>query len=183
MANEILQQVVCPSCQNPIDVRRHGQHVVCDACGSHYILRGRLCPNCNTYHSTEKPFCGACGTALERVCRNCNTNNWAGDEYCIRCGQPMDIFEILALQHKDKRREYLARRHAQIRDLRAQEEEASQKRMAELEAIAAAYEQEEQRRLALRRAQDKKTIRIVAMVAVIFILIVLAYTLITLLAT
>lgn len=182
MANELLQEVACPNCQNPIDVREHGRHVVCDACNSRFILQGRLCPNCNTYHSPAQPFCGACGTAMERVCRHCNTNNWAGDEYCSQCGKAMDIFELLALLHKDTRREYLARRHRQIRSLRKREDEASRKRMAELEALAAAYQQEQQRRLALRQAEEKQVLKVALGAVSIFIFLVLAYTMITLIA-
>lgn len=182
MANELLQEVACPNCKNSIDIREHGIHVVCDACSSHFILRGRLCPACNTYHSSEKSFCGACGTAMERVCRHCNTNNWAGDEYCNRCGKAIDIFELLALLHKDTRREYLARRHRQIRSLRKREDAASRKRMAELEALAAAYFQEQERLVALRQTDENRLLKIALSAVAIFILLVLAYTMVSLLA-
>ena len=182
MANEILQEIACPNCRNPIDVREHGRHVTCAACSSHFILRGHLCPNCGTYHAVEKPFCGACGTAMERICRNCNTNNWTGDEYCSRCGRAMDIFEVLALLHKDARREYMARRLAEIRSLREQEEIASEKRMEELEAQATEHWDRLQRRMAEKREKEKRTLRLTLGAVALFFLIILTYTLVSLLA-
>ena len=181
MVNEILQEIACPNCRYPIDVREHGRHVTCDACSSRFILRGHFCPNCGTYHSKEKPFCGACGTALERICRNCNTNNWTGDEYCSQCGKAMDIFEVLALQHKDARREYMARRLQEIRALREQEEVASQKRMEELEAIAAEHWNEVEQRMAEKREKDRRTLRLTLGAVALFFLIILAYTVFSLL--
>lgn len=172
VSDELLREVACPNCQNPIDIRAHGQHVVCDACSSRFILYGHLCPQCNSYHEQERTFCGKCGAQMQRVCRRCLHQNWAGDEYCASCGQPMDIFDLLAQQHREVRDQQLPERHAQIRALKQQEGAAAEARMAELKAIAEAYDREQEARRQARQKQER-LVMLVATSALFFFLVVL----------
>lgn len=175
MDNHLLQEVACPNCQNPIDIREHGKHITCDACGSHFLLNGHLCPQCNSYHQDEELFCGQCGAALTRTCRRCKASNWSAEETCTQCGAAMDIFDLLSLQHETTRRKAKEEREVEIRALRAQEEVAAVKRMEELREI------EEQRRrfisqqLEVRRRQDNRLLLIAVTAIAVFVVLVLAY--------
>lgn len=181
MTEPILQEIACPNCQNPIDVREHGAHVVCDACGSRFILRGRLCPHCNRYHAEEIAFCASCGEPMTRVCRHCGAGNWAGDEYCAECGAALDIFDLLALQDEQARHSFLEERRRQIRRLREQEDAASEKRMEELEAIEKTRQAEVHRRLAQQREQERRLLLAVFAGVALFMFLVIAYAVVSLL--
>lgn len=181
MTDPILEEIACPNCQNPIDVREHGAHVLCDACGSRFILRGRLCPHCNNYHDEELDFCTRCGEPLTRVCRHCGGSNWAGDEYCAMCGAALDIFDLLALQDEQTRHDFMEERRRQIRQMRASEEVASARRMEELVAIEEARQAELRRRLAQQRKQERRLLLTVFAGVAIFILLVALYAVVSLL--
>lgn len=181
MSNEILQEIACPNCQNPIDVREHGRHVACDACSSRFILRGHLCPGCGAYHAQEKSFCGNCGQALQRVCRNCSAANWTGDEYCVNCGNAMDIFDLLAMEHKRTSQEAVERRREEIRRLKELEDLASAERMQALQAIEERRLADLHRRRQKQKQQERQMLLLAFGLVVIFLLVLLVYTAVSLL--
>ena len=148
----MLTELACPNCQNAIDPRDHGKHVNCDACGSHFILDGHFCANCNAYYKDEVGFCQECGSSMHRLCRKCNTRNWAGDEHCKNCGAALDIFEILHQQNNQAAADRLIERQLFAREIKEKEKAASAKRMADLQQI----EQDRRREIARRRQIQKK---------------------------
>lgn len=152
MSNEILVEIACPNCLNPIDVREHGQHVTCDACNSKFILQGHLCPQCSTYHETSVRICGQCGTALQRTCRRCGTENWSGEEYCIRCGDALDILDIVSVTANEEAMRHRAAKQETIRQVRAETQAASEKRMQEFMEI----ERERQAQLRARKKSRQR---------------------------
>lgn len=171
MSGDLLYEVVCPNCQNPIDLRQHGEHVRCDACGSQFLLNGHLCPECQSYHSTEAPFCAKCGAALTRVCRRCRTSNWAGDEYCVECGASLDIFDLLALQHRNVRQDMLEENWQQIRDLRELEEAAARQRSDALQAIENDRQEYLRQRLANQQRQERRLLVLAGIAVALFLLV------------
>ena len=178
MSNDILQEIACPNCRNPIDIRtQHGNHVQCDACSSRFILKGHVCPNCGTYHEHEQAFCRQCGDPLARMCPKCQTSNWVGDEYCQQCGSAMDLLELMKLQHEAQSLESQRRRSAQIQDIKQREEEAAQKRMAELEAIETERQRWEQEQKANQRKQEMLMFAGLGVVAVIVFLVIILFSL------
>lgn len=179
MSSDILQEIACPNCQNPIDIREHGRHIQCDACGSQFILNGHLCPQCSSYHHEQETFCRNCGTALARTCRRCKFSNWAGEEYCAQCGEPMDIFDLLSLQHRDVRRAMQERREAEIRELRAQEEVAARERLEALEEIEVERRQLVATRLAEQRRQERRLMFFSVTAVAVFVLVVAIYLLLS----
>jgi hypothetical protein len=181
MSNELLHEVACPNCQNPIDIREHGRHVTCDACSSQFILRGHLCPNCSTYSDKEEPVCGQCGAALTRICRKCNTPNWAGDEYCVQCGQAMDILDLIANQMAMNTADRLLSQRQQARQLKEIEELASNQRMQEMMAQEEVRQAEIRRRLAIQKKQERKLFMLMGLGIVCFILVLIIYGLFSLL--
>jgi uncharacterized protein YbaR (Trm112 family) len=181
MTNELLTEVACPNCRNPIDVREHGRHVTCDACGSQFVLRGHLCPNCSTYNEQEAPVCSQCSTALKRICRKCTTVNWAGDEYCIQCNNAMDILDFIAGNHGMKTADRLLEQRHRAKQIQEIEELASNKRMEELMAIENARQAQVRQRIKAQKSQERKLFVLMGLAIGFFVLILLFYGLISLL--
>ncbi|MCI0578618.1 MAG: zinc ribbon domain-containing protein [Chloroflexi bacterium] len=180
MSDEIFQEVACPNCRNPLDVRQgHGKHITCDACGSEFLLRGHLCPNCSAYSNAEQSICGQCGMALTRICGKCRTPNWAGDEYCVQCGSPMDILDILKRQYTHSTAERLTDQMAEARRLKEIEELASERRMAELMAIEEQRQIELRRRLAQQKQQERTLLVLVFGAIALFLVVLVIYALIS----
>lgn len=172
----MLTEIACPNCLNPIDVRGHGRHVTCDACRSRFILQGHVCPACNAYHSQETKFCAECGQALTRVCQKCHAVNWTGDEYCHGCGASLDIFQLLHLHHKQATADRLNEQMEFARTIKAQEQTASDRRMAKMKADEAARLAEIARR---RQAQKQKDKQMFIMLAVGILIVILLLGLVT----
>lgn len=177
MSSEILQQIACPNCQSSIDLREHGQYVTCEACNSQFLLRGRLCPNCHRYHSQETAFCASCGHSLMRACLKCQTSNWAGDEYCANCGNAMDLLELMRVNQKAAREEFMSQRQENARRMKALEEEASQKRMADFLEMEQARQADLRRRLEKQRQQERRIFYFAVGLSLIFITLVALFVL------
>ena len=173
--SDILQEVACPNCRSPIDIRYHGKHVTCDACSSQFLLVGHLCPHCQTYHEKEVSFCGTCGKALNRVCRKCRTPNWAGDEYCHQCGTAMDLLDLITARHQKESAEQMEMRREQIARLKILEEEASRRRMEELMEIEATRREELLRRRNKQKERERMMVIITGIIVAVFILMLLAF--------
>jgi uncharacterized protein YbaR (Trm112 family) len=181
MTNELLTEVACPNCRNPIDVREHGRHVTCDACSSQFLLRGHLCPNCASYNVEEASVCGYCSTALTRICRKCTTVNWTGDEYCRQCNNPMDILDLIAGNYAMKTSDRLLEQRHRAREIQAIEEVDSNRRMAELMEIENARQAEVRRRIQAQKKQEQKLFILMGLGIGLFVLILIFYGLISLL--
>lgn len=181
MTNELLTEIACPNCRNQIDVREHGRHVTCDACGSQFILRGHLCPNCTTYNEKEAAVCGQCSTPLTRICRKCSTVNWAGDEYCVQCNNAMDILDLIAGNYAMRTADRLLEQRHRARDIQEIEELASNRRMEELMAIENARQKELHRRIQIQKRQERKLFILMGLAIGLFIIVLLFYALLSVL--
>lgn len=177
MPDDILREIACPNCRNPIDVREYGRHLSCDACGSQFLLQGHICPSCFAYHREDTLFCGECGTPLQRTCRRCQANNWAGHEYCQQCGAAMDIFDAVMLQNKATARKAQEERQAQIKQLKKQEGEASARRMQELMEVEAQRLSEFQARKQKQAQRDRQMLVAIALLLALATLILALLTL------
>ena len=178
MSEEILHEIACPNCQNPINVLdNHDNHIQCDACGSRFILNGHICAQCHTFHQQAQKFCRQCGAPMSRICRKCNHSNWLGDEYCQECGSALDILELLHQQHQSKTLEVQRERSEQIKLLKQQEEASAKKRMAEFEALEAERQAQLKANLEQRRKQDMMIYSVVAIAVVGFMLLLLIWVL------
>jgi hypothetical protein len=164
MTNEMLTEVACPNCLNPIDVREHGRHITCDACSSQFILHGHLCPNCSTYNKDEASLCGQCGAALTRICRKCTTVNWAGDEYCRQCNNAMDILDLIAGNYQMKTSDRLLEQRLKAQEIKDLEETASIKRMEEFMAIEKERQDEIRYRLKAQKEIERTGLIIIALI-------------------
>ncbi|MFO7678520.1 MAG: zinc ribbon domain-containing protein [Chloroflexota bacterium] len=180
MSDEILQEIACPNCRNPIDIRsNHDNHILCDACGSRFILNGHICAQCGAFHQHEQKFCRQCGEPMSRLCRKCNHSNWLGDEYCQNCGSALDILELLHQQQQAKKLDTQRERAEQIKQLKQQEEESAQKRMAEFEAMEAERQAELRANQEQSHKRDMVVLGMVGVGFVAFMLLLLIWALFT----
>lgn len=168
----MLTEVACPNCLHPIDIRQHGRHITCDACRSEFILDGHICPRCNAYHAQEQGFCGDCGAPLTRVCQKCRTSNWAGDEYCKQCGTVMDILELLKMSYAQTTADRVQAHQEWSKEIKAQEEADSQRRMAQLMAQEQARLEAVTRRRAAQKQEDWQLFLLIALFALLILVIV-----------
>ncbi|MAT95822.1 MAG: hypothetical protein CL608_01545 [Anaerolineaceae bacterium] len=175
MNDEILIELVCPSCTHPIDLKEQGQQIMCPACSSQLLLDGHVCPTCGQYHKEAAGFCRTCGTAMTRTCQRCSTSNWSGAEYCQDCGAALDIFQLLHLHNKQSTMDRLDGQMREAQTFKEKERADSDRRMATL------LEQERERLRSIheRREAQKKQDRQLMMTAVfvlsIFVIIVAAF--------
>ena len=175
MSDEILHEISCPNCLQPINIREHGQHVVCDACGSQFIIEGHICPECSAYHREEQDFCRECGSPITRVCRKCQTRNWAGAEYCQRCGAAMDIFDLLAMKNRQVSQDANVERREMIRKLKEEEALASEKRMQEMMAAEEQRLAKERKRRVAQAEKEKRMMLTLAGIIGLFIILLVIF--------
>lgn len=147
--------IACPNCQQPIDIHNHGEAVHCPSCEHDFILRDHTCPNCYHYHEEKTAVCQQCGESINRVCRQCHTANWGGDEACANCGTSLDIFELMYSHSSKATAERLQRQMKEAAAFKKAEEEASRKRMEEMQAIERERQAEIYRRRQKRQREER----------------------------
>jgi hypothetical protein len=175
MNGNILMQIACPSCRQPVDIREHEHQVTCAACSSGFTLPGHLCHRCGNYHAEGTVLCSECGAALGRVCSACHSSNWAGDEHCLKCGRPMDVTDILSRHLPGSTSGRLNQQMTFSRQIKEEEEAASQRRMAELMAIEEARQAEFLARRRKQKQQDRLVLVGGMMVTAVLLLALAVY--------
>ena len=175
------QGVECPNCGAPVAslplpsaAGAPGEALFhCHFCGTQVDLNRALCPQCALLNHEGERSCGRCGAQIVRVCPFCKQENWAGNESCIGCGRTLDLLEIMIQPASRDTRARLEAQQRQARLLKAQEEQASEARMARL------WETERQRVEAIARDTAEKQRRerlvlagIVFLIAFIVLLVI-----------
>jgi predicted nucleic acid-binding Zn ribbon protein len=89
------------------------------------------------------------------VCRQCYTGNWGGDENCHNCGASLDIFEMMSLHSSKATTDRLERQMQEAATFKKTEEEASRKRMEEMQAIERERQTEIYHRLQKRKKEEQ----------------------------
>jgi predicted amidophosphoribosyltransferase len=128
------RSVRCPFCQAPQPPLAEGGVVVCEFCGSEFVVTGTWCPRCGTRNGDDAETCRVCGEPLTTIGR---------------------VFQ----RHRDARRppQFLEYARQQAPGIKRSEGEASRQRMADFNV------QESRRLEALgreRRAQAAKDRRL-----------------------
>ena len=167
-----IQVIPCPDCSRPIDITGHDEEIHCHACEHDFVLPGHTCPNCYHFHDTKTALCEQCGESINRACRHCYTSNWGGDDQCRECGQPLDIFELMSTHSEKATAERLQRQMAEAPSFKKAEEEASQKRMEELQAIEAERQANLRRNMQKRRQQERVMLAVTFGILFIILIIV-----------
>lgn len=88
-----VQQLNCPACGAPVDIRRQTEQVLtCPACGSSLVLTdwaedgSVICRECGALNSSQNKFCSQCNQILQAGCPMCYTLNSLAAARCRKCG-------------------------------------------------------------------------------------------------
>jgi serine/threonine-protein kinase len=172
--------IPCPNCQQPVDIHDHGDSINCPSCGQVFVLLGHTCPNCYHFHEKETAVCQQCGESINRVCRQCYTPNWGGDEACVNCGQSLDIFAMMSTYSSKATTDRLQRQMSEAVSLKKADEEASRKRMEDMQERERERVAEIQRRRQKRQREERMmlffTLSILLAVALIAIFYFLLFS-------
>src|SRR5574341_914249 len=150
----MLRDLSCPTCGAPgLEAHQPDGVVTCKFCGHKFAEDNRVaCPHCEAINPPDASFCKACGTKLRRTCPACGAENWAGANYCVTCGRNLDVIGALADRHVEGFKGTLQRQRELANLIKAEEEEASQRRMAGLWEV----EKRRQEILAQQKAEQKR---------------------------
>ena len=169
----------CPGCGSPSFTTDPDGNLICDYCRSAYVLPGRVCPECGAGCDPGAHYCPTCGADLVRTCRACGALNPWSARRCMACGQDLETLDALFDRVTGQTADWLREVRERASYVKAQEELASQARLAEMRSA-------EVRRLeALAQAQAERdrqqhiivatTVAVVALVVVVA-LVALAIT-------
>lgn len=167
--------IPCPNCQQPVDIHNHGKSVHCLSCGSDFVLLGHTCPVCYHYHDEETAVCQQCGEGINRVCRECYTANWGGDELCAKCGTSLDIFSMMYNHSSQATADRLQKQMREAANFKKIEEEASRKRMEEMQEIERERRAEIYRRRQKRQREERMMLFTVVGILLVVVLSTLFY--------
>ena len=137
----------CPGCNSSSFTAGPDGSLVCNYCHVAYAPSGRMCPVCGAAFDPDAHQCPSCGADLVRKCPACGAPNPLLAHKCLVCGQELEILESLFARVTGTTADWLRQVREEAPALKAQEEAASQARMAEMWAA------ERDRREALARAQ------------------------------
>ncbi len=170
----------CPNCGSRMDIASNTgtKQIDCGVCGSTFSLPGHLCPKCWTYNIEETGRCENCGSALIRICRNCHSVNWSGNRVCVMCDEVMEELELPVGPSGETTTERLNRQMQQAKTIKALEEQASIKRMAELMAIEEARQAEIRQRITRQKEQEQRLLAVVFAAVALFLLGLIVYAII-----
>lgn len=162
----MLHELSCPNCGAPgLEATQPNGVVVCNSCGNRFTADDSVaCAHCETVNEPEAEYCGSCGERLKRTCAACGAENWAGAEHCTQCGRGLDALEHIAERNAKGFRETLAERRRTASTVKAEEEEASQRRLAEMWQV----EQRRQEGLAREVEQQKSEQNTMARITLLF---------------
>ncbi len=149
MEGERSDQPECPGCgSSSFSVGADGR-LVCDYCQTAYALPGPVCPVCGAQNPP----------AVHR---------------CIACGHDLGMLDAVFARATGGSTHWLRQTREEAAAVKAQEEAASQKRLAEMWAI----EQRRREELARAQAERDRQMRILWYAVVVFFCIVVAIVII-----
>ena len=136
----------------------------------------RTCPFCGGACELDARHCPSCGADLVRECPACGALNPSVARKCQVCGQVMEILDSLFARVTGTRVDWLRQVREEAPAIKAEQEEASQARLADMWAA------EERRReeLARARAERDRQQRIIVGVTVAIVTIVVVAVLVAL---
>jgi hypothetical protein len=174
-----LTDFECCNCgANEMEPAENGQ-LICLFCGTSFGEVTRICPGCGNYNEEGVRHCARCGSPLVRDCTACGAENWVLAEHCVQCGRNLDLIDQMARRWQQTTEERLYERQHSMTSLKAEEERASQERMAALVEA----ERIRQDALALARAsqrqRDRQIYVVSAVVLFVFVIIVILVLLLT----
>jgi len=147
-----LYKIECPNCgAKELAPDEEGQ-LICTFCHSTFGEVTRVCPSCGHFNDEQVRFCAQCGNPLIRDCPVCGADNWILAEHCVQCGRTLDLIEQMARRWQLTTQRRLQEWKGEVAKVKAQEEKASEERMAPLMEA----ERIRQEALALARSTQHK---------------------------
>lgn len=172
----MLRELSCTECGGAgLELQPDGG-VICRFCGT-ANTPGVVCPRCHHVSPRRAEACANCQAGLVTVCPACRARNWSGLEACAECGQELDALTYLAdrwIQGTDNARQA---RLQSIRQVKADEAAASERRMSQLMEVEAQRVADLNRALARRAARERQLLTILGVGLGAFILLVAAFAL------
>jgi len=169
-------RVECPGCGGSSFTRDAEGGLVCEYCRAVYIPSGPMCPTCGATYEPGVNYCPACGTDLARECRACGALNPLAARTCSACGHALDVVEELFVRATKVTADRLQELREEATAIKAQEEAASQVRLAEMWAVEA-RQREALARAQVERARQERMLMTAAIVVVAFIVVAVLVTL------
>ncbi|MBL7064643.1 MAG: zinc ribbon domain-containing protein [Anaerolineae bacterium] len=137
----------------------------------------RTCPQCGMAYEPGVYRCPSCGADLERECPVCGALNPPLAPECLACGQRLEILGPLFDRVTGTRTDWLNQAREEASGIKAQEEAASQTRLAEMWATESSR-REDLAQAQTERDRQERIIVAVTVVAVVLVIIVVLITLI-----
>lgn len=135
----------------------------------------RTCHFCGTVYEPDARHCSSCGADLVRECPACGAPNPLVARKCLVCGQEMEILESLFSRVTGTRTDWLRQVREEAPDIKAQQETASQARLAEMWAAEVRRREDLARAQAERDRQQRIIVTVtVAIVAIVIVVILVA---------
>lgn len=169
----------CPGCgSSSFTANPHGSPI-CDYCNAVYVPPERTCSVCGAAYDPGARRCPACGTDLLRKCPACSALNPSVVDRCLVCGQEMGILESLFDRVTRKRGDWLNYAREEAPTVKAQQEAASEARLAEMWAA----ERRRREALAQARAERDRQQRIIVATTVVIVAVVVVVAIVALVIT
>jgi ribosomal protein L40E len=144
-------------------------------------IHEQTCPFCGAVHEPGARTCPSCDADLFRECPTCGASNPVIARQCLTCGQEMEILEALFARVTGTRAEWLRQVREEAPAVKAQEEAASQARLAEMWAAEKRRREDMARVRAERDRQQRILVTVtVAVVVVVVVVILVALAIATL---
>jgi len=169
----------CPGCGSSSFNADLDGDLICDYCRSVFVLPGRSCPDCGAACGAGAQYCPTCGADLVRTCPACGARNPRTLQRCMACGHDLVTLDALFERVTGQATDWLREAREQAPAIKAQEESASQARLAEMRSADARRRET----LAQARAERDRQQRIVVAVTVFVVALVIVVALISLVTT
>ena len=177
MKEASVPDIRCPGCDSLSFTAGPNGVPICKYCHTIYAPPERMCLVCGATYEPDASNCLSCDADLTRECSACGTMNPLLASKCMVCGQGLDVVDAMLARVTRRPADQQRRVREEAARVKAQEEAASQDRLAEM------WTAEKRRREALAQAQAERnrqqrtivtvTVAIVVIVVVVIIAVVI----------
>ena len=162
----------CPGCGSASFAADPAEGLVCVYCHSTLTLAKHACPNCGAPYVPTTHYCPTCDSDLLRECPACSAPNPPSARECVRCGQRLEMLDSLFSRVTGLGARWLREVREESPALKAQQQSASQARLAQMWADEMRRREAMARDEAERDRQESILITATIVIGAIFLIIV-----------
>lgn len=140
----------CPGCGSSSFAADLKGAPVCEYCRAAYLPPTGACQGCGSAYEPDGRWCPACGVELARDCPACGALIPLATGQCLVCGQPLDVVDAMFTRLLRTTPDRLRRVRQAGATIKAQEEAASEARLAKM------WAEDERRRQELAHARAER---------------------------